>query len=302
MLPLFISRDRQDAKAPRIWGLIHPLWRLGVLAISPLVVGCGDNKTHPDQNAPYEAGSPAPLACVPNLDGRIDATELQPVLNTPVKYLVSPAGAQRPVDVAGTVDGSGKRTWGFGVALADDQTVKVQATALAGKWYAASFPSGQFTTPFDAAQTLDAVYTQDASGLFLLGLASKDPAPPEGKTLYVYSPAIQALKFPLTVGTSWVSVGTITNGTLRGLPYAGQDTYEISDDATGELVIPDLTFTQAHRVREKVTLAPAAGQTVVTRQVSFFFECFGEVTRATSNPGETNDDFTTAAEVRRFGP
>jgi hypothetical protein len=46
---------------------------------------------------------------------------------------------------------------------------------------------------------------------------------------------------------------------------------------------------------------PAAGQTQVTRQVSFMFECFGEIARATSLPGETNDDFTTAAEIRRFG-
>jgi hypothetical protein len=267
-----------------------------------VVASCGDNQTHPDQNAPYEAGSPAPLACVPNLDGRIDATELQPVLNTPIKYLVSPSWAQRSVDVAGTVDGSGKRTWSFGTALADDQTIMLRATAVTGKWYAASFPGGQFTTPFDAAGTLDAVYAQDATGLYLLGLASTEQAPPEGETLYVYSPPIQALRFPLTVGATWVSMGTITNGMLRGLPYAGMDTYEITDDATGELVIPDLTFTQAHRIREKVTVSPAAGQTVVTRQVSFFFECFGEVTRATSNPGETNDDFTTAAEVRRFGP
>jgi hypothetical protein len=274
---------------------------LSVSALVALVAACGDNQTHPDQNAPYEAGSPAPLSCVPNLDGRIDATELQPVLNTPVKYLVSAAGMTESVNVAGTVGSDGKLSWTF-PSLSTDGVVMISATPLAGKWYAASFPSGQFSTPFDAAETLDAVYTQDASGLFLLGLASKDPMPPDGQTLYVYSPPIQALKFPLTVGTSWVSVGTITNGMLRGLPYAGQDTYEISDDATGTLVLPDLTFTQAHRVRQKVTLSPAAGQTVVTRQASFFYECFGEVARATSQTNETNDDFTTAAEVRRFGP
>jgi hypothetical protein len=38
----------------------------------------------------------------------------------------------------------------------------------------------------------------------------------------------------------------------------------------------------------------------VTRQTSFFFECFGEVARATSQPNETQDDFTTAAELRRL--
>ena len=78
-------------------------------------------------------------------------------------------------------------------------------------------------------------------------------------------------------------------------------TYTISDDATGEVILPDLTFTQAHRIRQKVTINPAAGQTVVTYQTSFYFECFGEVARATSQVNETNPDFTTAAEVRRLG-
>jgi hypothetical protein len=35
--------------------------------------------------------------------------------------------------------------------------------------------------------------------------------------------------------------------------------------------------------------------------VSFFFQCFGEVARATSQTNDTNENFTTAAQVRRFG-
>jgi hypothetical protein len=91
------------------------------------------------------------------------------------------------------------------------------------------------------------------------------------------------------------------NGTLNGSPWTQQDTYEVTDDATGELVLKDLTFTQAHRVRTKVTIAPSAGATIVRQQVSFVFECFGEVARITSQDNEMNADFTTAAEVRRFG-
>ena len=53
--------------------------------------------------------------------------------------------------------------------------------------------------------------------------------------------------FPLSVGSTWTVTGTVVNGMLEGLPYAGQDTYEVTDDATGELILPDLTFTQAHR-------------------------------------------------------
>jgi hypothetical protein len=50
-----------------------------------------------------------------------------------------------------------------------------------------------------------------------------------------------------------------------------------------------------------VILQPAVGATVITRQTSFLFECFGEVARATSVQNEENEKFTTAAEVRRLG-
>ena len=65
--------------------------------------------------------------------------------------------------------------------------------------------------------------------------------------------------------------------------------------------LPGITFTQALRVRTHVTAAPAAGASVSKWQVSFLYECFGEIARATSENGETQADFTTAAEVRRYG-
>ena len=54
-------------------------------------------------------------------------------------------------------------------------------------------------------------------------------------------------------------------------------------------------------MRTTLTVTPAAGKAVSTRQTSFLFECFGEVARATSQNDETQDNFTTAAEVRRLG-
>lgn len=285
---------------------MHPPSRHAALALaaaSALVTltACGDNQTHPDPSVAYDAGLATPLQCVPNLDGTIAANELQSVLNVPVKYRISPGGVARTVNQDGTVSSSGQRIWDWGTSLADDATVQIQAVPLAGKWYAASFPGGTFVTPFDAADTLEAIYHEDGTALWLHGLASTLESPPNGKTLYAYSQPVAVTKFPLTVGASWTSTGTVVNGMLDGLPYASIDTYELSDDATGKLILPDLTFTQAHRVRSKVTIDPAAGETVVTLQTSFFFECFGEVARATSQANETNPDFTTAAEVRRLG-
>jgi hypothetical protein len=268
-------------------------------ASTTLLAGaCGDNQTHPDAHGGYDAGGATPLSCVPNLDGTITADEVKAVTGVAIKYLVSPNGKTRTVDVSGVTNSAGNLEWDMGTDYADDAIVPIAAAPLEGKWYAASFPGGSFATAFDAGDTVEAVYSQDESALYLHGLASTVQSP---KTLLVYQQPVAIYRFPLVPGASWISTGTVVNGTLRDQPYAGQDTYESTDDATGELVLPDVTFTQVHRIRTKATVAPAAGETVVTKQVSFFFECFGEVARITSEPNEPADDFTTAAEVRRFG-
>jgi hypothetical protein len=273
------------------------LLSLGCIA----VVACEPNQTHLDNNAPYEAGTAAPLSCVPNLDGVIDETELAAVLGVPVKYLVSPSGTSRAVNVAGATDTQGQLVWDFSTDYSDDQIASIEASALQGKWYASSFPNGQFATPFDAADTLEGVYSQDSNGLYLQGIASTTMNPSEGETLFVYETPVTLYVFPLKPGATWTTTGVVRNGMIRGLQYAGQDTYQGSDAATGQLVLPDFTFTQAHRIEFVVTTVPAAGENVVTRQDSYLFECFGEVARATSEMNETSDDFTTASELRRFG-
>jgi hypothetical protein len=265
-------------------------------------LACEDNKTHPEDTAAYEAGTIAPLSCVPNLDGVIQSSELQPSLGIAASYLVNPANTTRAVDVAGEVNGSGQLVWDWGASYANDQVASIEASALQGKWYASSFPNGQYVTPFDAGDTLEAVYSQDADGAYLQGLASKDEHPSEGQTLWVYDAPVKLYAFPLKPGTTWTSSGTIKNGLVRGLPYAAIDQYQGTDDATGQLILPDFTFTQAHRLRFVVTTTfSAGGAPQINRQVSFLSECFGEVGRASSQPGETNDNFTTAAEQRRLG-
>ena len=102
-----------------------------------------------------------------------------------------------------------------------------------GKWYAGSFPADVFITPFDAGARTDSVGRLDETGLYLHGLASREENPPEGQTLLVYDPPITVLQFPIRPGSSYESTGAILNGTLRGIPYAGSDTYEVVVDATG---------------------------------------------------------------------
>ena len=273
-----------------------------VLALPLLLTSCQGNQTHPENTTPYEAGSSAPLSCIPNLDGTIDSSELQPALNLSAKYLVNKAGSTRAVDVAGTTNSSGQLVWDWGTSYSDDQVATIEATNLSSKWYAASFPNGQFATPFDAGDTIEAVYSQDSAGLYLQGIASTQENPPEGKTLWTYDKPVTLYVFPMKPGTKWTSTGVIRNGLARGVPYCATDRYDGTDDATGQMILPDFTFTQAHRLRFVVTTTfCAGGNPEVNRQDSFLFECFGEVGRATSAAGETSDNFTTATEQRRLG-
>lgn len=263
-------------------------------------VACGPNRTWPER-ADYVAADAQPLECVPNLDGRIDASELRAAIGVPVSFLVSPAAVHRSVDVVGKTTPEGQRVWDLAVDYADDQVARVAASAVIGKWYAASFPGGQFVTPMDPAGTIEAVYANDGQQLLLLGYASAVESPPGGQTLVTYGQPVALYRFPLQVGAQWVSVGEVRNATVRGLPYAGRDTYAVSIDGAGRLELPDVTFTQVLRARTRLSIEPAVGVSLIRRQVSWLFECFGEVARAASVDNETQDDFTTTSELRRLG-
>lgn len=274
--------------------------RLALPLAVALLPACDGNGTLPPMREVYEGVEPEALDCVPNLDGRIEAAEVPLVLGATVSYLVSPAGVSRTVDVAGR-DEEGVLVWDWSVDLADDQLVRLGPEPIDDRWYADRFPPDAFVAPFDGGGAIETISVQDDQGLMLLGLASAQPDPPAGRTLLVYDAPVELLRFPIEPGTTFTSVGTVTDGTFRGIPYAATDTYDIQVDAVGELSLPSLTFTQAHRVRTSLTVEPALGETTSVRQVSYFFECFGEVARATSQPDEPDPNFTEAAEIRRLG-
>lgn len=277
-----------------------PVPALGLLVVA--LAACGDNLTFPTGPTPYEPAPPVELTCVPNLDGQIDADELRPALDVPVSYLVSAAGAEREVDLVGVVDARGKRVWDW-TEPDTDPAITVVAEAARDRWYGDRFPADAVAVQLDAGGLLDGVYRHDVdAGTFaLLGVASRAADPAEGRTLWAYEAPVVLYRFPLRDGDSWTSVGEVRDGLVSGLPYAGRDTYTVEVVAAGELGLPHVTFTQALRVDTRLVAQPAVGASTSRWQTSFLFECFGEVARATSRPGEASADFTTAAEVRRLG-
>lgn len=264
-----------------------------VIFMATVVVGCGENLT------PLPAEPPGALACLPDLDGVITAAEVPVLTGVSVGYAVS--DDERSVDVEGAVDADGGRLWDWsGSTGADDPVVAVSAEPLAEQWYAESFPGGEFVSALDVEGTIEGVYRGDEGGLELLGFASRAENPAAGRTLVVYDQPVAVYRFPLTIGAAWTAVGGISAGTINGVPFVGEDRYTISVDAAGELALPDVTFEQALRVRTSFARVPSSGPPLTRKQVSFVFECFGEVARATSRGGESEEDFTVAAEVRRI--
>jgi hypothetical protein len=255
------------------------------------LTACGVNETPP------AAPPPIGITCVPNLDGRIDAGEMIPAAGLATPYFIG--SGPRSVDVAGSIDPAGHRVWDF-TQPASDPRVELAAEPVVAQWFAGDFPGADVAVPLDGDGRLVGVYRHDEQALWLLGVASVDPDPPEGRTLLPYDAPVALLRFPLETGLAFTSVGSITTGTLRGLPYRATDTYQVAVDASGRLVLPDLELTQALRVSTRITLAPDGGAAVTHRQAGFVFECFGEVARATSEPGDPPADFTTAVEVRRL--
>ncbi|MFL5319954.1 MAG: hypothetical protein ACJ790_09900, partial [Myxococcaceae bacterium] len=139
-----------------------------------LLSACGGQDVpHPEKPA-YVAPAQQPLSCVPNLDGKIDSNELAAALDVSVRNLLNPAGSNRTVDLVGQVNSDGKRVWDLGVDYADDQVATFSASAVTGKWFASSFPNGQFVVPLDAGGSLQGIYRHDTDALRLLGIASTE--------------------------------------------------------------------------------------------------------------------------------
>ena len=156
------------------------------LALTLLLCGCGANQTHPQRSA-YPNVTPAPLACVPNLDGQIDASEMNAVLGVPATFLVSPPATERTVDLAGAAGLSNTRVWDWSADPAHDPYVDLTAKPIAGAWYAGSFPGGQFAAAIDPSDQVEGIYSKDDSALWLLGVASTQENPPSGKTRYAHA-------------------------------------------------------------------------------------------------------------------
>lgn len=235
-----------------------------------LVVACGENLT------PQPEPTPVLPECFPNRDGAITASELPVAIGVTASYYVS-----KNVTFA---------QWKLDEERASDDVIALGPVALGAQWFAPEFPAGEFVVD-------GGVYHQTEQALFLDGLASETESP---KTLIRYDAPIPVLRFPVVDGDSFSATGAITQGTINGLPFNGQDELAVEVAGEGRIELPYVRFSPTLRVRTHVVRRPSSGPVISRRTVIYLFECFGEVARAESASDEPNPDFTTAAVLRRF--
>jgi hypothetical protein len=259
-----------------------------------LLAGCFGS-TLPDGGTDADYGRAADLSplCTGNNDGVIGRAELQFPLGLSVNYLVNPPGTTVTVDPTGQMTGGGPE-WDLTSMAGEVHQLTLEP--LDGQWFAASFPGASYATQADFASDTLGVFRVTDGALELLGFASRAP----NQTLLVYDAPIASLKFPVRQGDGWVTGARIINGTLMGQPFASSDTYRVSVDARGTAVLPFLRFDNTLRVHVEVSQAVPGGLAVNRIQHLFFHECYGELGRMVSNPGETDPAFTVAAEFRRL--
>ncbi|HEX9101479.1 MAG TPA: hypothetical protein VF997_04710 [Polyangia bacterium] len=256
--------------------------------------GCfGANAPNGNDDAAYGTAPDLGPLCTGNNDGKIDRNELAFPVGMSVNYLSNPTGTTATVAPDGTQAG-GVTQWDLTSTAGDVHQLTLEA--LAGKWFASSFPGATYATTTDLASNTLGIFRVQDDGLYILGYASETP----NQTLLVYDAPILSLKFPVTLGDAWVSTAHIVNGMLNGQPYAGLDTYNINIDARGTAVLPFLSFDNTMRVHVDLTQTVPGGLSVSRIQYLFFHECYGELGRMVSVINEKNEMFTSAGEFRRL--
>lgn len=231
--------------------------------------------------------------CSPNKDGTITADEVPIAPGLKATFRVA---ENAPFATAGVVKGDGRR-WDLSIALPGDRDALVTTRALAGTWYGGKFPGASHSTELSLTSDLLGVFQTTATGLLLVGVVS----PTEGatKTELKYATPPAALQFPLKVGAAW-KVTSNVNGTASGVLAAYAETWDARVDVKGELVTPFGTF-DVLRVRTVLTRQVGIS-TTVTRSFAFVTECYGTIATVSSKPNELQEEFTTAAEIRRLSP
>ncbi len=235
----------------------------------------------------------AGATCLPNHDGIITRAEvpLEAGLHATYRIATNATFSTTPTTVDG---GTG---WDLTGALAGDQDVLTNTTALTGTWFAASYSDSTYTTQLTQSSNLLGVFKVQDDGLYLMGVVTPTNTYPS--TNLSYSPPAKLLAFPLMAGGQWTTTSTVS-GTYEGSPWTQTEEYDSTVDDRGTALTP---FSSFDVLRVKTVLTRTVGIVpTVTRTDQLVTECFGTVATITSQSDETGVEFSNDAEVRRLAP
>ncbi len=238
--------------------------------------------------------------CQGNNDGVIDASELPWATGIAVPYIANAAGSTVAVQPAGEQRG-GVTTWDFTEAPGP-LAVQLDLIDPSGTWFADHFAEASYAVPLFAHELgVLAVFAVDGEDFAMLGLASREEQPAEGRTLLVYEEPVRVYDFPLEIGSAWTAEASFRDATLYGVTNAGEEAYRFEVDAVGTLLLPGFELHNVLRlaVRVEQSFAISTGDNpLVSVRHLYLRECYGELARITSLPGETEIEFGEASELR----
>ncbi|HEY1100553.1 MAG TPA: hypothetical protein VGF99_16550 [Myxococcota bacterium] len=239
--------------------------------------------------------------CRPDNDGIITADEMPVVVGAIARNRI---GTNVPVDIDGTVGDDGVTRWDLTRPVVDIEPVGTFTVEEMGEqWFAGLFPNADFAAPLVPGNSQLGPLVVDDNGWSLLGGASREEDPPEGKTQIVYDTPSRLYPFPLQLGTTVTTTSRARNAVLLGIQTAFDDKVTVTVVRQGTVVLPDLELDNTLQVQVKLERTLVAGD---VQQVSYHFvhECFGEVARFISEAvpldQELDENFTTAREVWRL--
>ena len=251
-----------------------------------------DDASEDDAALDDGTGDDGSLTCSPNDDWVLERSEVPIRAGLRANFAIA---ADVDVDTAGTTEADGSRVWDFSGSLTGDHLSLEELLAPAGLWFADDFPAATYVSKLRDGEDLLGVFQATDDALLLLGVVS-----PEGgvfQTNLTYDPPVEVLHFPLAEGNTWTTEATIA-GLSLGVASWYTETYVSRVDTHGTLETPYGSFDV---LRVRVSLDRVVGM-MPTSYRSFLFvaECFGTVAAVHSDAGETEVEFTRAAEVRRL--
>jgi hypothetical protein len=245
-----------------------------------------------------------PALCVADNDGVITAAELPVGFGVAPSFMANAAGTTVAVDPHGAIGADGLHDWDF-TSGPQDVTASLFVDHPDGYWFADHYPGATFVSPLSPQDpTILAVYQASGDAVRLMGIASDEEDPAQGKTLLVYDAPVSLMSFPLAVGNTYSSTSKFGDAVLMGVHNAGEETYAVTVDARGTLRLPGFTLENTLRLRIEVTqrfVISTGPDPIPSIQYLYLHECVGEVARIISPRGVSDPGFTVAAEYRRLG-